>query len=78
MRLRHSSCIDDCFGVDEEHSVSSGPVSDVTVGEEVDWTMDAKQGVHFFKEQEPIPETISYRIVFQPAEGDFTFAFQRR
>jgi hypothetical protein len=40
--------------------------------------MDAKQGVHFFKEQDRIAQTVSYRIVFQPAEGDFTFAFERR
>ena len=66
--------------IDEEHSVSSGPVSPVTVGQEVDWTMDAKQGVHFFKagDSEDVVESISYRVSFQPAEGDFSFAFERR
>ncbi len=63
---------------DENHSVSSGPVDEVRVGEEVNWTMDAKQGVHFFTATDRDVQTVTYRLVFQPTEGDFSFVFDRR
>jgi hypothetical protein len=40
--------------------------------------MDCKQGVHFLPSTpDRDVQTVQYRAVFQPSEGDFTFVFEQ-
>jgi len=57
-------------------TLSSGPVSDIVVGEKIDWSMDHKQGVHFIKPQDKKTPKVMYHITFDPTEGDFIFDFK--
>ena len=45
------------------------------IGEKVHWTMDSKQGVHFFKTPNRTTSAIEYDICFNRSDGDFVFNF---
>jgi hypothetical protein len=64
--------------LDKKHSVSSGPVSSVTPGINIDWDLHSKQGVLFFKSsalcQKGITKVMG-KVVLRPKEGDIAFEF---
>lgn len=60
--------------LDETTALSSGPVSEVVVGETVSWDRDSKQGVHLLSSPRAAA-TLHYTATFVPSEGDFTFKF---
>ena len=68
------------WNLDGVNSVSSGgPVSEVRVGENVDWDVHSKQGVMFFKKpkgKERIVTKIRGSATFKPKEGDVVFQFE--
>ena len=67
------------WNLDGVNSVSSGgPVSEVRVGENVDWDVHSKQGVMFFKKPKDkrIVTKIKGSATFKPKEGDVVFQFE--
>ncbi|XP_023340534.1 protein arginine N-methyltransferase 7 isoform X2 [Eurytemora carolleeae] len=56
-------------------TTSSGPTRTPCIGEKVHWTMDSKQGVHFFKTPNRTTSAIEYDICFNRSDGDFVFNF---
>ena len=48
------------------------------IGEQVDWSMDAKQGVHLLKKWTQTGGSVPYRVQFSPTNGDFTFQFEQQ
>jgi len=63
------------WNLDQEASINTGPVSEIMVGKQMEWSKGHKQGVHFFKHHKASPATIKYNINFLPQEGDFKFDF---
>ena len=68
------------WNLDGVNSISSGgPVSEVKVGENVDWDVHSKQGVMFFKKpkgERRIMTKIRGAATFKPKEGDVIFQFE--
>jgi hypothetical protein len=64
--------------------VSGGPVDPVVIGQQIEWDVHSKQGVHFFKktknenEKEKRVKSVQCQVIFKPEEGDFDFKFQRK
>ena len=61
--------------LDAENTLSGGPVSPITVGTNISWDVDSKQGVSFLPPSSDCTK-INYNIAFVPSEGDFTFKFK--
>jgi hypothetical protein len=62
--------------------VSGGPVDPVVIGQQIEWDVHSKQGVHFFKktknEKEKRVKSVQCQVIFKPEEGDFDFKFHRK
>ena len=50
-------------------------MSPITVGTNISWDTDSKQGVSFLPPSSDCTR-INYNIAFVPSEGDFTFKFK--
>lgn len=67
------------FYLDEEHVLSSGPVSPVVPGDKIDWDIHSKQGVFFFPNPQLCQKGISSvecQATLKPKEGEFAFDFR--
>ncbi len=66
--------------LDESTSLSSGPVAPVSIGEEVEWDIHSKQGVHFFVKRSADDEQIFERVLceatFNTTEADIEVQFE--
>ena len=69
--------------LDEETSVTDGPVSKITVGDNIEWDIHSKQGVFFFPQQFLLDNyaleekgEICCEVVFNSQEGDIKFSFK--
>ena len=67
---------------DPEDIVSGGPRSQVIVGDQIEWDLHSRQGVHFFQGDHLGPRrrvrSVEVDVVFKPEEGDFVFHFERK
>ena len=62
----------------DQDVICTGPTHPIEPNVNISWNMHHKQGVHFFVEQsEEIQiENVSVDLIFEPTEGDISFAFQ--
>ena len=62
----------------DQDVICTGPTHPIEPNVNISWNMHHKQGVHFFVEQsEEIQiEKVTVDLIFEPMEGDISFAFQ--
>ncbi len=64
--------------LDDDHVLSSGPASDVVVGEDIAWDVHSKQGVFFFPRPNLCQKgvhSVCCTVTFVPKEGELNFKF---
>ena len=56
--------------------VNTGPVTDVKIGQKIDWNMHHKQGVHFFveKSEDVLINDVEVEVNFKQGEMAFNFS----
>ena len=58
-------------------SLCTGPVEEIQIGQDVQWDLHSKQGVHFFppEKQSGRISNVAVKVAFQPSDGEIEFTF---
>lgn len=59
-----------------QNLISTGPTSDVQIGQQVDWDLHSRQGVYLFPDSIPQGQNLTFTTVFHPSSGNITFDFK--